>query len=84
MSKYNLAIEVDEKGHKDKNFNFFVEIGKIQNYIVKLTKKLTEESAKENLTDKLSNNILRLDFKSNNSIKTRFLKYVAKKILPNL
>ena len=28
------------------NFNIFVEISKIQNYITKLTKKLTEESTK--------------------------------------
>ena len=30
----------------NKNFDIFVEIGKIQNYIVKSTKKLTEESTK--------------------------------------
>ena len=29
------------------NFNIFVEIGRIQNYIVKSTKKLTEESTKK-------------------------------------
>ena len=54
----------------------FVEIGKIQNYIVKSTKKLTEESTKEGLIDQLSNKLLKLEFKSNNSIKTRCLKYV--------
>ena len=58
------------------NFNVFVEIGKIENYIVKSTKK--------SLIGELSNKLLRLEFKSNNSIKTKCLKYVVKKILPTL
>ena len=72
------------------NFNIFVEIGKIHfilllmHFIVKSTKKLTEESTKEALITQLLNKLLRLEFKSNNSIKTRYLKYAAKKILPNL
>ena len=102
FSKYKLAVEVDEQGHRDKNidyetqrkkalekelgcgfirikptkenFNIFVEIGKIQNCIVKSTKNLTKESPKEALIDRLSNKLLRLEFKSNNSIKTRCLK----------
>ena len=67
-----------------KTFNIFVEIGKIQNYTVKSTKKLTEESTKKFLIDELSNKLLRLEFKSNNSIKTKCLEYVIKKILPTL
>ena len=87
LSKYRLAIEVDEQGHKDRNidneiqrqkalekqfirinpakenFNIFVEIGKIQNCVVKSTKKLTEESTKESLIDKLSKRLLRLSLK---------------------
>ena len=66
------------------NFNTFVEISEIQNYIVKSTKKLTEESTKKSLINELSNKLLRSELKSNNSIKTRCLKYVVKKILPNL
>ena len=62
------------------NFNIFVEIGKIQNYIVKSTKKSTKES----LMDELSNKLLILEFKSNNSIKTKCLKYVVKHIFPTL
>ena len=41
----------------------FVEIGKIQNYIVRSIKQLTEESTKEALIDKLSNKLLRLELK---------------------
>ena len=106
--KYKLAIETDERGHKDRdinqeiqrqkalgrelgcefirinpakeNFNVFIEIGKMQNYIVKSTQKLTEESPKK--SDELSNKSLRLEFKSNNSMKRKCLKYVVKHIFP--
>ena len=52
--------------------------------IKKSTKILTEESTKKSLMDELSNKSLRLKFISNNSIKTKCLKYVVKKILPTL
>ena len=45
------------------NFNIFVEIGKLHNYITESTKKLTEESTKKSLIDELSNKLLRLEFK---------------------
>ena len=41
--------------------------------IKKSTKKLTEKSTKKSL-----------EFKSNNSIKTKCLKYIVKKMLPTL
>ena len=65
--------------------NIFVEIGKIQNYIVKSTKKLTEESTKKSLIDKLSNKLLRIEFKKKKkkkTIKAKCLRYIVKKILP--
>ena len=105
---YKLAIEVDEKGHKNRNidheikrqkaiekelgcefiridpdeedFNIFKDINEIHRHIKKSTKKSTKKS----LIDELSNKLLRLEFKSNNSIKTKCLKYVVKKILPTL
>ena len=43
------------------NFNIFVEIGKMQNYIIKSTKKLTEKPTRETLIDELSNKLLRLE-----------------------
>ena len=67
-----------------KKFDVFVEIGRIQNFIVEANKKRTEESIKKSLINELSDMLLRLEFKSNNSIKTKCLKYVFKKILPNL
>ena len=67
-----------------KHFNIFVETGKMENYITKSIKKLTEESTKNSLIDELSNKLLKLEFKSINSIKTKCLKYVVEKILPTL
>ena len=43
--------------------------------------KSTKKLAKKSLIEELSNKLLRLEFKSNNSIKTKCLKYVVKKIL---
>ena len=105
---YRLAIEVDEKGHNDrdidyeirrqkisekelgckfirinptkKGFNIFIEIGRIQNYIAMSIK----NSTKKTLIDELSEKLLGLELKSNNSIKTKCLKYVAQKVLPTL
>ena len=109
---YKLAIEVDEKDHKNRNinhemqrqkalerklsckfirinpdkeyFNIFKAISEIHRHIKKSTKKLTGKSTKKSLIDELSNKLLRLEFKSNNSIKTKCLKDVVKKILPTL
>ena len=66
------------------NFNVFLEIDKIQNYITESNKKLTEESNREDLIDELSNKLLRLEFKKNNSIKTKCLKYIVKNIMPTI
>ena len=68
FSKHKLVIEGDEQWHNGrdpakKNFNIFVEIGKIQNYIAMSIK----NSTKKALIDVLSEKILRLEFKSNNS-----------------
>ena len=79
-----LGYEYIRINPAEKDFNIFVEIGKIQNYITKSIKQLTEESTKNSLINELSDKLLRLEFKSNNSIKTKCLKYVVKKILPTL
>ena len=73
-----LCFEFVRINPTKKNFNIFVEISKIQNYIVKLTKKITGESTKQALINHLSNKLLRLKFKSNHSINTRCLKCCKK------
>ena len=45
---------------------------------------MTEELTKKTVIDDVSNELLRLEFKSNNSIKIRCLKYIVRKILPTL
>ena len=110
--KYKLAVEIDKKGHKDRNtdheverqkaiekelgcefirinpdeenFNIFKAINEIHRHITRSTKKLTEESTKESLIEVLSNKLLGLEFKLNNPIKRKCLKYVVKKIFPTL
>ena len=50
----------------------------MQNHITKLTKKLTKKTVID-----VSSELLELEFTKKNSIKTKCLKYVVKKILPN-
>ena len=65
-----IRINPDEK-----NFNIFEEINKIHRHIKKSTKKL--------LIDDLAKRLLGLEFKSNHSIKSKCLKWIVKKILPD-
>ena len=62
------------------NFNIFDEICKIHHYIIESKEKLNKES----LRDKTSIRLLKLEFKSNNSIKTKCLKWIVKNILPKI
>ena len=59
----------------EKNFNIFKEINKIHRHIKKLTKK--------SLIDDLSKRLLELEFNSNHSIKSKCLKWIVKKVLPD-
>ena len=103
-----LAIEIDEKGHKDRNINDEIQrekalekelgcefirmnpdkenfnISKAINEINRHIKKSTKKINKKSLVDELSSRFLRMEFKSDGSIKTELLKYVVKKVLPEL
>ena len=46
-----------------KDFDIYIEIGKIYNHISESNKKLTKESTKESLIDKISRRLLELEFK---------------------
>ena len=52
-------------------------------YIFESIKKQTEELTKKSLIDDLSKRLLGLEFKSNHSIKSKCLKWIVKKILPD-
>ena len=56
------------------NFNIFNEINRIYQHIVK--------SKEKNLLENISNRLLNLEFKKNNSIKTKCLRWIVKKIFP--
>ena len=103
---YKLAIEVDERGHKDgyvdheikrqkaierelsckfirinpdeEKFNIFKTQNEIFTHVKESNKKLTKELTKKSLIDEISNELLGLEFKSNNSIKPNCLKYIVK------
>ena len=67
-----------------KNYDEYFQFGKICNHINGSTKKITDESTKKSLIDKISRRLLELEFEENNSMIFRALKCVVKKILPSL
>ena len=66
------------------NFDIFVEIGRIQNYIVESTKKLTKESTKKSIIDdveklsKAGSNFI------NSAAVSKFVKHFVRHLLPTL
>ena len=74
-----IRINPDEKF-----FNVFKVKNEIYRHTIKSIKKLTEKSTKEYLIDKLSKRLLGLEFKKNNSIKSKALKHIVKNILLTL
>ena len=65
-----IRINPDEK-----DFNIFREINKIHRHINKMTKK--------SLIDDILKRLLKLEFKSDHSIRSKCLKWIVKKILPD-
>ena len=62
---------------KNKNdFNIFKEINKIHRHIKK--------SSRQYLIDRISKRLLELEFKLNQLIKSKCLKWIVRKILPTL
>ena len=90
IPEYRLAIELDEKGHTDrderkenkreekikeeldykfirinpdeKDYDEYVIFSEINNHISESNKKLTDESTKKSLTDKISKRLIELEF----------------------
>ena len=66
------------------NFNIFRETNKIHRHINKLTEQQTKKkTTKESIIDNLSKRLLELEFKHDNQIKIRCLKWIVKNILQN-
>ena len=66
---YFIKINLDKP-----DFDDYEEIGKVSSYIAKSIKRQTEELTKKSLIDDLSKRLLKLEFKSNHSIKSKLLK----------
>ena len=58
----------------------YAKFGEVNNHISESNKKSTKES----LIDKISRRLLELEFKSDHSIKSKYLKFFVKKILPSI
>ena len=72
-----IRIEPDRANHGE-----FLELSRIKNCIDKSKERLTKKSAKESLIDNLSKILSQIEFKKDNSIKSKALEYIVKMILP--
>ena len=64
------------------DFNILREINKIHRHINQLTIQQTEQQTKESVINNLSNELLKLEFKKNDSIKSKCVRWIVKNILP--
>ena len=78
LSQKFIRIDPD----KD-DLDIFKAINEIFRYIKQSSNKWTKQSTKKILIDKISMRLLRLGFKSDNVIKSKTIKYILKKILPD-
>ena len=75
---YFIRINPNKPGFDD-----YEEFGRVSAYISESIEKQTEKSTKKLLLTELSKRLLELEFKSNHSIKSKYLKLIVKKILPD-
>ena len=66
------------------NFDIADEFSRIKDYLLKSTNKATKKKTKKETIDEISARLLNLEFKSNNSTKTRHLKWIVKRIFPEM
>ena len=64
----------------ERDYDEYVKFGDIKNHISESNKKSTKKS----LIDDLSKRLLELEFEENQSIKSKCLKFIVKKVLPSL
>ena len=65
------------------DFDMNKPINQIYTQVIKSTKRQTKVSTKKSLIDDLSKRLQEFEFKSNHSMKSKCLKWIAKNILPN-
>ena len=66
----------------ERNFSMLREKNKIYRHINQVTIQQTEQQTKESVINNLSNELLKLEFKKNNSIKSKCVRWFVKNILP--
>ena len=66
------------------NFDIVDEFSRIKDYLLKSANKATKKKNKKETIDEISDRLLNLKFKSNNSMKTKLLRWVVRKILPKI
>ena len=71
-----IKINPDEQG-----FSMLREINKIYRHINQVTIQQTKQQTKESVIDNLSNELLKLEFKKNDSIKSKCVRWIVKNIL---
>ena len=64
-------------------FDFFEAINEIFRPVKQSSNKLTKQSTKKTMIDKTSMRLLVLEFKSDNTLKAKDVKYIVKKISPD-
>ena len=60
-----------------------IEINKTYRHINQVTIQQTKQQTKESVTDNLSNELLKLELKKNDSIKSKCVRWIVKNILPD-
>ena len=75
---YFIRINPDKPGFDD-----YEEFGRVISYIAKSIKKQNEELTKKSVIDDLSKRLLELEFEKKHPIKSKSLKWIVKKILPD-
>ena len=88
-SEKELACKFIRIDQSRENFDIVGEFSRIKEYSLKSTNKATKkktkkETKKKQTIDEITDRLLNLEFKSNNSIKTKLLMSVVKKILPKI
>ena len=82
--KEELDCKFNRINPDERDYDEYVKFGELNNHISESNKKSTKKSAKKSLIDDLSKRLLELEFEENQSIKSKCLKFIVKKVLPSL
>ena len=78
--KEELDCKFNRINPDERDYDEYVKFGELNNHISESNKKSTKKS----LIDDISKRLLELEFEENQSIKSKCLKFIVKKVLPSL